>query len=184
MKKNILMMVVLSILALTSCTKKEDVVVSPYHIGQIKDYGEIFYIDNSGQHGLICSVLNVSNGMKWCDGDYPIITDTAFGKGLSNTYSIIGVNLYSDYVAYQCQLFSRGAFHDWYLPSKAELNQLYLVHNKIPSFDSSFNGFYWSSSSYGKDGKYAWAQNFNTGEQVYLDALHDRVACAMAIRNF
>jgi hypothetical protein len=185
MKKQILsaILIVAIVIGFSSC-KKEVEFNSPYKIGQYLNGGEIFYIDKTGEHGLITSVLNISSGLKWCDGNYDLITDTSFGSGLRNTYAIIGVNYGFDYSAYQCQLFSKGGFHDWYLPSKEELNLLYKVHSKIPKFDKSPTNLYWSSSTYGNYGKLAWSQNFLTGEQLISNALKDGVAATIAIRNF
>ncbi len=116
--KKVKVALVCAVVVFASCTKK-DVIVnnpSPYKIGQYLNHGAVFYIDPTGQHGLITSVLNVSSGLKWCDGNYSSITDSTFGSGLSNTYAILSVNYGNDYAAYQCQLFSRGGYHDWYLP--------------------------------------------------------------------
>jgi hypothetical protein len=171
---------------LASCTKK-DVVVnnpSPYTIGQYLNHGAVFYIDPTGQHGLLCSVLNVSSGLRWADTEFPFITDTSFGSGLSNSYAILSVNKNNDCAAFQCQYWSAGAYNDWYLPSKKELNELYNVHNQISQFDSSKTNLYWSSSRVGISGKLAWAQNFKTGECVKSDILTENVAATMAVRKF
>jgi hypothetical protein len=53
-----------------------------------------------------------------------------------------------------------GGYDDWYLPSKDELDKLYLHQNAI----GGFSGFYWSSSeTYFTS---AWCQFFFTGEQT------------------
>jgi hypothetical protein len=51
-------------------------------------------------------------------------------------------------------------YGDWFLPSKGELNQMYV--NRVAIGDLSTDP-YWSSSE--SAGSYAWAQNFGVGNQ-------------------
>jgi len=55
-----------------------------------------------------------------------------------------------------------GGYDDWYLPSKEELNQLYLNRSAVGGFAS---GVYWSSSEINAYG--AWIQGFVSGNQNY-----------------
>ena len=59
-----------------------------------------------------------------------------------------------------CNSLNRLGFDDWYLPSKEELNILYLNKEKIGGFT---DGWYWSSteSSYNR----IWVQSFKDGIQ-------------------
>ncbi len=59
---------------------------------------------------------------------------------------------------------NQGGYTDWYLPSKDELNKLYLNKTAIGGFSG---GDYWSSTEYLS--LYAWFQNFNYG---YYSADH------------
>ena len=52
-------------------------------------------------------------------------------------------------------------YGDWYLPSKYELNLLYLQKVAVGGFASAF---YWSSTE--DDNSYAWVQTFVTGNQI------------------
>jgi hypothetical protein len=54
-------------------------------------------------------------------------------------------------------------YGDWFLPSKGELNQMYVNKNVIGGLRSAPS--YWSSSEYGA--VTLWAQNFNSGEQFW-----------------
>ena len=51
-------------------------------------------------------------------------------------------------------------YGDWFLPSKGELNQMYVNQTAIGGFASNF---YWSSSEGVADG--AWGRYFNSGFQ-------------------
>jgi hypothetical protein len=52
-------------------------------------------------------------------------------------------------------------YGDWYLPSKHELNLLYLQKTVVGGFVN--NLYYWSSTEHGMS--VAWAQNFGSGSQ-------------------
>jgi len=60
-----------------------------------------------------------------------------------------------------CDDLELNGYRDWYLPSKEELNKLYLNRTVISKFS---NSWYWSST---KNSIFAWVQNFNSGTQYY-----------------
>ena len=74
------------------------------------------------------------------------------------------------------QAYQGGGLSDWYLPSKAELNELCKYANKQntgnPKIrcedgeirDNSFLAWHWSSSQYDSD--YAFMQYFGNGNQL------------------
>jgi hypothetical protein len=69
-------------------------------------------------------------------------------------------------------------YGDWYLPSKYELNLMYLQKSAIGNFASFY---YRSSTEY--DGTTIWGQNFSDGTQGYYNKIGnaDKVR---AIRSF
>jgi hypothetical protein len=76
-----------------------------------------------------------------------------------------------------CGDLTEGGYSDWYLPSKDELNQLYINRVAIGGF--SDNG-YWSSTEYASN--LAWAQYFNFGVQT--DVSKNYPLYVRAIRSF
>ena len=89
-------------------------------------------------------------------------TDSVIGTGLSNTNTIItsqGATATS-YAAGLARAYTGGGYTDWYLPSKHELNKLYLNKTAIGGFA---NNDYWSSTEF--SGYNSWAQFFYTGQQ-------------------
>jgi nucleoside-diphosphate-sugar epimerase len=70
-----------------------------------------------------------------------------------------------------------GNYADWYLPSKDELNILYINRFAIGGFA---NNAYWSSSEQGLS--YAWLQVFSSGIKDY--AIKDFAVYVRAIRAF
>jgi phage FluMu gp28-like protein len=65
--------------------------------------------------------------------------------------------------------YKGGGFDDWFLPSKNELNQMYLKKEDINTTAAANKGFdfsdnlYWSSTE--KDNGKLWVQNFPSGHQ-------------------
>jgi hypothetical protein len=141
----------------------------PFTIGQSYGGGIIFYIDGSGQHGLIAAPVDQSTGMRWfpASAGTPNLTNAAgfaIGTGAANNTTIINVQGNSPYAATLCRLYySGGGFTDWYLPSLFELNQLFLQRAAVGGFpDPTISGpnYYWSSSEVDNDE--AWMIDFNT----------------------
>lgn len=58
-----------------------------------------------------------------------------------------------------CHNQTIGGYSDWYMPSKDELNELYLNQGVLNTITNG--SFYWSSSEY--DASNAWYQNFYNG---------------------
>ena len=67
----------------------------------------------------------------------------------------------------------------WRLPSKDELNKLYLNKDKVGGFTSVL---YWSSDEYITPGLQAWFQNFRTGVQYYIFKVGSETV--RAVRDF
>lgn len=115
------------------------------------------YIYGQG-HGIIAAPMDISSGIQWgCYGTLINGTSTALVSGKTNTEAIINGCTGSN-AAYICDTFSLNGYNDWYLPSKDELNKLYLSKTIIGGFE---NNTYWSSSE--KDAGFAWMQYFYSG---------------------
>ena len=132
-------------------------------IGEHYGGGVVFYVDNTGLHGLIAATSDQKKA-KWYNGNY-ILTNasgTAIGTGQTNTTAIVTVQGTGTYAAIECDQLELEGFSDWFLPSKDELNLMFKQKYKIGGFS---NPYYWSSSE--NSPLYAWAQNFNNGFQDY-----------------
>ena len=77
-----------------------------------------------------------------------------------------------------CKNFHGGGYDDWYLPSKDELNAIYVSLRKTGKI--SGNDWYWSSSPYNNDR--AWAQRFSDGYQDTYGKYG--TCCVRAVRAF
>lgn len=144
----------------------------PVHtIGESYGGGIVFYVYDGGQHGLIAATADQSAGIRWFGGS---TTNTCargngIGAGLKNTAIIIANQGPVDgntFAARLCNEYSVTVsgvtYGDWYLPSRVELNLLYLQKNVVGGFAGSY---YWSSTEY--DNGSAWCQYFANGLQVF-----------------
>ena len=127
-------------------------------------------------HGLIAATAGQSSGIAWITGGLTQSTangntSTAIGTGQANTNAMMNQDGYTGGAAKVCDEYTNtntgtGVYDDWFLPSKDELNLMY-VNLKL----QSVGGFadltvYWSSSE--DKAKYAWFQGFGNGVQSHL----------------
>ncbi|MBN1414229.1 MAG: DUF1566 domain-containing protein [Bacteroidales bacterium] len=151
-----------------------------YSVGDFALGGVIFWVDETGQHGLVCAKQDQSSGIRWYAGSYGRTQAKGDGpfSGEMNTaiiiaaYLVIGDDL-ANYAASICaglQITEGGkTYGDWYLPSKGELNIMY-QNKTIINATATANGggsfaasSYWSSSEF--DPNLTTSQNFSTGVQ-------------------
>jgi hypothetical protein len=144
--------------------------------------GKVFYVHASGTFACgatlasTCKYLEAapsdhSSTAKWCSNNSSSlgVTATGIGSGMSNTATADStctsgaIQVAADY--------TNNGKTDWHLPSKDELNQMYV--NKVAIGDFAI-AIYWSSSE--NDAATAWYQGFGGGYQAYDDKeFSDRV---------
>ncbi len=146
--------------------------ISPYSLGQFYAGGLIFYIDSTGNHGLVADTTDIGDSITRHIGsnDTLVASGTAIGTGASNTAKIVA-HYYKDSAsaAWKCKNYIGGGYTDWFLPSKDELNLMRqnLYAKGLGTWSAAT---YWSSSEYvDVQGRYyAWAQYFTNGYQYYF----------------
>jgi hypothetical protein len=154
----------------------------PPVIGDSYGGGIVAYIYQSGDpgyvanetHGLIAATADLSSPIQWTTPSYQSTTvpggATSTTDGLANSNAIVaqtGAPAANTYAAGLCRAYSAtgdGGLNDWYLPSKDELNKLYLNKTVVGGFA---NLYYWSSTEL--NNYYAWIQNFTNGNQIAND---------------
>jgi hypothetical protein len=150
-----------------------------FHIGQSYGGGIIFWLDASGQHGLIAATSD--QGYTWWGDRYYYATGatgTAIGTGSVNTTKIIAVQgTKYTYAARLCRDYRGGGYSDWFLPSKDEIYQLYLQKSVVGGF---IRGGYYSSSEF--DHTLAWQKYFYNDNATTTHK--DRYDGVRAIRAF
>jgi hypothetical protein len=115
-------------------------------IGSAYAGGIVFYIDTTGQHGLVCAPSDQWNGEWGCYGTNIAGTSTSFGTGQANTNLILSGCPQRPIAASVCDDLVLNGYSDWYLPSLDELQIMYsnLHVQGIGGFPN--NLWYWSSS--------------------------------------
>lgn len=142
-----------------------------HSIGESYGGGIVFYVYDGGLHGLIASTADQNGGVpvRWYGGTNTNTRARAdgIGAGLKNTSIIIANQGAIDgnaFAATLCNEYSVTAggvtYGDWYLPSKYEINLLYLQRLLVGGFA---NGGYWSSTEFNSTD--AWPMDFASGTQ-------------------
>ena len=141
-----------------SCTYPSSLAIGDTHQG-----GIIFYLDGNGG-GLIAAPSDQSTGAEWgCFGTLISGADgTAIGTGNQNTIDIEAGCTTVGTAADICANYTDGTYSDWFLPSKDELNQMWLnLH--LQGLGGFANYGYLSSTENGIN--LAWVQGFGDGVQ-------------------
>ena len=171
---------ILLVILLASCqdTSKKD---PPLQLGQTYAGGLIFYIDGTGQHGLVCAPYDQSNAAPWCPGS-PVLTNATnipVGQGQPNTTLIVNVQGSAGYYAARmCDTLTLGGYTDWFLPSRDEIG--YMSANvKSMGIGNFANAPYWCSTEF--DAGTATTLDFGAGgysNHPKTDLWHVRAARA------
>ena len=154
-----------------------------YQIGDLAEGGIVFYIDETGEHGLVAAMADLTEGsnigiwgtpegFEWgCSYQNVSGADgISIGTGYQNTLDIVAQNCQTQnggITAAQATLnYASYGFTDWFLPSKEELIEMYntigngSTESNIGEFETSDYYYYWSSSELPSN---AWVVYFNNG---------------------
>lgn len=151
-----------------------------YSIGDFAQGGIVFWVDETGQHGLVAAKVDQSTGVRWYAGTYGNTQAKGNGPfaGEANTSIIIAAQVaigddgstYAARICNELQVTEGGkTYGDWYLPSKEELDLMYQNKTTIDATAgaNAGSGFasarYWSSTEYNNND--AWEQFFVNGNQ-------------------
>ena len=126
--------------------------------------GYIFYLDGSGCHGLVAKATDEAGTYQWSSTNF---TTWAYASGIyggaQNTKKSISravANSSTCAAASVCDNLASGGYTDWYLPSKDELDMMY-VNLHLQGLGGFASVYYWSSTE--GDGHSAWGQDFSYG---------------------
>ena len=161
-------------------------------IGDTYAGGIVFYLDGLGG-GLVCAptdqFIETSPGVfdytfEWgCRGTLIAgANGQAIGDGAQNTAAIVAGCAQTDIAALICDTLTLNGYSDWYLPSRNELNEMYVqVYIGLGNISGMAAANYASSSQSGAS--LFWRRYFVNGAQLafFKDAGDDRVR---AIRSF
>lgn len=141
-----------------------------YAIGDFAHGGVVFWVSPSGEHGKVVSIYDVQS-VPWSNIISTVIGLSAQSdiNGAGNTVAIMMQSGHISSAARHCADLAYGGYDDWYLPSKNELNDVYLNRVAINTTALAHGGeafasaFYWSSTEFNSNN--AWAQDFGFGGQ-------------------
>jgi hypothetical protein len=133
-----------------------------HYIGEFYGGGIVFYVNGTGNHGLICSLLDLSTSQVWSNLSTTLIGPTAQSDwdGPSNDAAIIGQSGHTTSAALLCENYvnanyNTGVYSDWFLPTIQQVNKLYnAVYELNKQLDNDGNSsttaltkaVYWSST--------------------------------------
>ena len=146
--------------------------VQTLKIGMNYKGGKIAYLltpsdpgyDPNVQHGIIAAVADLPGEVAWGCNDKFLAGRSSIGAGSQNTTDIVSGCAAKETAAKLCSNLNQGGYDDWYLPSKDELNKLFLEMKVIGGFREVC---YWSSTETGKYN--ACSQIFDNGFQTAND---------------
>jgi hypothetical protein len=119
---------------------------SKYSLGVEYGGGIIFYIDKSGEHGLIAAKDDIGELIRWGRAQNRVGA-ASYSDGAKNTETIVA-NLGSDCAASKCADLTSGGFSDWYLPAIEELYRLYQSRDYVPGLSRPGKNDYCSSTEH------------------------------------
>jgi len=155
-------------------------------MGDFTEGGVVFWVTPDGRHGLVCSIVDMQNGLQlpWSSparqrsyakasangillGSKQDCTITT--PGAINTDLIVAQNGPFDpslnaYAAGACSAYSQGDYQDWYLPTMSELSLIHAMSSMIDEVSLAHGGtalqknYYWSSEEINQID--AWVQAF------------------------
>ncbi len=143
-----------------------------YKIGDIAQGGIVFWVDETGEHGLVSDAVDLASPANAADFTHQWstvfevtgATGDGIGAGAMNTLLIVSAQREdTDSAGRLCADLVRGGYGDWYLPSKEELNLMY-NNLRVAGLGGFASAFYWSSTEVNSSS--AWDQDFFIGNQI------------------
>ena len=209
--KKILYIILTVLIILSACEKKEEAVILPlingctdtnainYNssatfndgscvgicIGCLYQGGIIFWLDGSGG-GLIASPSDQIETFWGIPTEISGADEVVIGTGNQNTIDIEVGCITPQTAADICANLSLSGYNDWFLPSKDELNEMYLNIGQgnalgLGNIGGFANYFYWSSTEL--DNYIAWVQYFFNGSKFNFVSKSAN-CCVRAVRIF
>jgi len=154
-------------------------------VGMLTEGGIVFYIDETGEHGLVAALEDLEGQYEWgCYGTSISGADgIAIGTGYQNTMDIVAGCSETPIAASEALAYESEGYSDWYLPSIDELDEMYNTignggtEGNIGGFT---NNWYWSSSESSYVG--AWGIGFSSGDSYGFNRVS--TSRVRAVRSF
>ena len=168
-----------------------------HYVGELFGGGVVFSVDESKQHGLICSMSDirdpVSSRLDLKQDPIPIKKEPDTKALMSKDYAVKNRDRAVDLCdSYSNSNYGTGIFSNWHLPTIDELKTLYNVKNEINNALEKFGNsvtdplikVYWSSSKMHSDIMDSYYQfNFKDGAIIISPNLTGKTY-VRAVRTF
>jgi hypothetical protein len=164
-------------IAILCATNAQESQSKNHFVGELFGGGIVFYVDHTNQHGLICSLIDLSKSQNWSNVHLRLIGPDSQSDwdGLKNSNAIVSQENHKMSAAELCldyvnKDYGTGSFSDWYLPTIDDLNILFnnkrFINKTIESDGNELTeglskAKYWSSTEYTNE--QAWCFNFTYG---------------------
>jgi hypothetical protein len=116
-----------------------------YSLGETGPGGGIVFYDAGStlSWGRYLETATTSSSPAWNDvslawsgnTNTAVGTSTAIGTGMANTLAMVAQNSTANRAGTRTRAYSGGGKSDWFLPSKDELNQLWIRRSYVPGID-------------------------------------------------
>jgi hypothetical protein len=162
-------------------------------VGDHVEGGIVFYIDETGEHGLVAALEDLESHYEWgcVYEDVDGADGASLGSGYQNTMDIVNQGCSTEnggITAAQAALeYESGGYSDWFLPSKDELLEMYNTignggtEGNIGGFETSgWPNHYWSSSELNIG--YAFGDDFSSASTIA--SIKSNTLMVRVIRSF
>ena len=140
--------------------------------------GIVFYIDSTGEKGLIVSKENLSNNgnNSWTSENsylpHSLAKEYSVGSGLGNTISIES----SVSFASACLSYDVDGFDDWFLPS---INELEKIFENLQPLSNLFNTYFFNNGQYYS----STIGDYNNGLGLYICSYYNDCCPSFSIQS-
>ena len=139
--------------------------ISEYVLGMEAEGGIVFYIDETGLHGLVAAMEDIGPFAWGCqEMSISNADEQAIGTGLQNSLDILAQCSETPIASSEALDFENEDYSDWYLPSFDEVQEMYykIGQGSTNGNKGNFsNSWYWTSSQANED--IAWSFSFSNG---------------------
>ena len=139
--------------------------ISEYVLGMEAEGGIVFYIDESGQHGLVAAIEDIGPFAWGCQEiNISNANEQLIGTGLQNSLDILAQCSETPIASSEALDFENQGYTDWFLPSFDETQEMYFAIGQGASNGNKggfSNNWYWTSSQANED--IAWSFSFSNG---------------------
>ena len=173
---------------------------SGHYVGEFFGGGCVFYCTEDGNHGLICSAIDISTSQAWTDVTNIEIGDSAQSvwNGPGNSLAIVNQTQHTSSAAQLClnyvnANYGTGTFDDWYLPSTGEArhltNNIYQVQKALetdgnPTTIPISSGTYWTSTETSDTTAWGCGIRFDGPYSLWGNLLKSEPLFVRAVRAF